>query len=237
MRNSAEVLARLLKWKKAITMTVVNEQGQEDTETVFMRVVGDSVISDAHSQALVSASEYRKALRTEGTNEYKAFFYAAQETDTADMVNGVLATHQGNFNTQFEASSTPRVVEHPGEFATQEQLEVYEAEIDERDKEYEQRRLESIKKQEDRERKMLERLPKEELEKRYREATITAVCDSRFNLEVQDRIVAASVYIDPNYTERLFTSYEQFRDYDPSIRSELIREYFALRVSASTIKN
>lgn len=229
MRDSNDVLAKLLTgWVK---------ETEFNGTKVYLRVANDALVSDSRRTAVYHSSQLREKLRNSESEESKVFFYALRDITRDSMINAIIGSKVQEEVTKFETVTIKRIVESPNDTATPEQLEDYEKELEARDSEYIQARIDHLNEWEQKQLKKYEKYTDEKLLELCREALIDVECINKTNREMLDRIVAASVFRDASYKQRVFDSYEEFSAIPDKIKDFFIAEYLDLRVASNSIKN
>jgi hypothetical protein len=225
--NTEALMAKLFSWK-----TVVEFEGSKFP----MRVVSDHVIDDARRYALIESRKLRRSLRDENSDDFLIHIDPLRDLDVDDYLNLIIFSAVRDTMRTYMSNNPRPVIEPLGDNPSQEEQENHEADKEKRDEEYIVEMQAYMKSWQDEFKIGLERKTKDQLEilaRRYRTDTL---CEELFSAVFEEYIVAASIYTDEKYKERMF-SLEQFKNLPMALRVKLIDAYRNLNITAEDVKN
>lgn len=226
-QSSESLMNKLFKWKKQVEYNGV---------TFYIRIVSDLVIEDARKNALLASRRLRKELRDVNSDSFFMYLDVLEEYDVEQLVGLIEIAGARQIMQEYINNTPRRVIEPLHDNPTQEEIEQYEEEKELRDKEYSDtitRVVEDWRKDFD---TQLRLKTKEDLLAMARRYEVDRVCESAFRQEFESYVVAASVYKDPAYRERMF-SIEDYKSLPTEVKDLLYATYNTINIGADDIKN
>jgi hypothetical protein len=230
-KNNVDI-SKLFEWGKSYQVSLKN--GEEIT--VFMRLVGDADLNLARVYALRNSSEFRKKLRTEGTEERLAYIAEKDNIDKENIVALILFMETRRISGDVIKEINSKFPKELRADATLEELEEHQKELDS----YESITTEKISKEiSDRiakERKKLEKIDFETLYKRYVEYSIDELAETEMYKKFLDACVYYGTFTDKSLKRRLFKTIEDFQNLLPDVKEQFVNLYKQLDIDTDELK-
>jgi hypothetical protein len=225
-------LSKLFMWSKECELTGVSGKPVK----VYIRLLGDADINRARVMSLRKSAEYRKALKDPDSDERIAFIPDAADFDKENLADAIIAyTMRDTTKKAMREVVIPRPKD-PGSDATTEQLEKFQAAVDE----YPKVREKAIK---DIMEKLIlarrtELLAKEhaELAKIFDAVIINELCEQELTDRFKEYCIVFGTYADKKFTKRFFNSIEELSELPGDLKIKLMEEYALLEVDAENLK-
>lgn len=225
--STSELIQKLFTWK--------TEFEYRDTKW-YQRIVPDSVVEDARKHALVESRRLRQKLRDETSDEYLIYIDPVQDL-TDEEIKAALTFVTGREAMQDYVRTTPKpVISAPADGATLEEQERYEADMDERDRQYIEDVREYVSRIENEYRVKLQTATREILVREYRKIQTDQVCETKFQEEFELFLLSASIFTDAKYRNRAF-SYNEFKELPTDVRQHFRDMYNSINVDQESVKN
>ena len=227
MAPTQDIMERLFLWK-----TEVNYRG-----TVFhQRIVSDATIEDARQYALIASRKLRRELRDSASDAYLIHLDPMNDLSDEDLKNAIVYGESRAVVNDFIRSNPRRVVEKPGNDATLEDQEVYQAELEKRDTEYAEELRRNVELWEVDFRRAADKWDRERLVYQYTQLQTDSVCNAKFTEMFEQYVLAMSVYLDAKFKQRAFTL-EEFASLPSEVRGLFRESYNQINIGADDIKN
>lgn len=226
-QSNESLMNRLFKWKK---------QAEYNGVTFYVRIVSDMVIEDARKYALLASRKLRRDLRDPNSDAFFMHLDVFEEYDIEQLIGFIEVSGARQVMQDFINNNPKRVIESLHDNPSQEEIEQYEEAKEFRDKEY----ADTVTGVIDDWRKdfdaQLRQRSREELLILARRYEIDRVCENLFRQEFESYVVAASVYRDSGYKERMFTV-EEYKSLPTEVKNLLYATYNEINIGADEIKN
>lgn len=228
MVTSDAIFNKLFNFKKSFPLRGI---------TFHMRVVPDSVVEDARSQALLHARKMRRALRDPNTEEYLVHLDVLNDFTDEELMNLITVNASRDVMREWVQRTPKPVIEPLGDNPSQEQQEEYESAKEARETEYFDDLELHMQNWRNDFRATLEKKDRKYWEFMARRFQTDMVCEQEFTNFFESYIVAHSLYTDDKFKTRLFESVDAYKELPSEMRADLIAEYQKLTVSADDVKN
>ncbi len=228
MATSDSIFTKLFNFKTSFPLRGI---------TFHMRVVPDSVVEDARSQALLQARRMRRALRDPNTEEYLVHLDVLNDFTDEELMNLITVNASRDVMREWVNRTPKPILEPLGDNPSQEQQEEHEAAREARETEYFDDLENHMKSWRVEFRSSLEKKDRKYWEFMARRHQTDMVCEQEFTKSFEDYIVAHSLYTDDKYKTRLFDSVDAYKELPSDMRDTLAVKYQELTVSADDVKN
>ena len=230
-KNDVDI-SKLFEWGKEF---VINGSNNKATK-VYCRILGDADINKARVYALRSSAELRRKLLIEDSDERLAFISPIDKFNKEKVIDII-----ANLCMQDIAKIAYREVDipvpkAPKDDATTEQLEKYQAEIDNYPKKRETKILDFINKKLEAKKKELSNLSEEELNKEYESTLINWLCEKEVQQKFKEVAAFYSLYKDNKYKYHLYNTVDEFMNLPTALKNILINFYQNLEMDTDTLK-
>ncbi len=228
MATSEQIFSKLFNFKTSFVVRGI---------TFHMRIVPDSVVEDARSQALLHARKMRRALRDPNTEEYLIYLDVLNDFTDEELKNLITVNASRDIMRRY-VQDTPRPILDPlGDNPSQAEQEEFEASKQQREDEY----FEGLENHMAAWRKEflvgLEKRDRQYWEFMARRHQTDMVCEQEFTAFFEDYVVSHSLYTDDKFKTRLFDSVDAYKELPSEIRDELRDKYQKLTVDTDDVKN
>jgi thiaminase len=232
-KNNVEI-EKLFKWSSDFK---INDKYGNFIVDVFMRLVGDAEINKARVFAIRKSAELRKLLRDDESDERIAFISTVYEMDEKEELADLISMLKLR---EFSDSATREVTvpfpKEPKSDAPLEDIEKYQAEVDD----YEGKRMEKINEyliaKVDNFRNSIKDRTVEQLQKDYEKLMISQLCEKEMVTKFKEYCVYCSVYRDSEFKEKFFTTFEEFDNLPTEIKRQYIENYDSLELNVDELK-
>lgn len=226
-------LADLFRWNSEVE---IKDHKGRPVAKVYMRVVGDKDLGKARVFALRKSSELRKALKTEGSDEYEAYIGALDTDDRERLEIGAKILQTSDIASIARRNAVVKYPPEPPSDATLEEQEAYQKAVDEFPDKYTelvQKEMEKLLKKEE---KRIAKLSIEELIDEYKNGTINYVCQQEMSRSFTDMCIFLGTYKDSEYSKKYFGSYDEYDNLATEVKDQLIDAYSLLETGMDTVK-
>lgn len=225
--NTEALMDKLFRWK-----TTVDIEGT----TLYIRIVSDQVIDDARRIALLEARKLRRELRNPNTDDYLIYIDPLQDLDDDELRNLITSVAMRTVMRDYlNTNPRPRLTEL-GDNPTQAEQEEFEAEKESREAVYLKDMEEYVENWRSRFVETLNKRDHDYLFNFARNNRVDQVCEERFSEIFEEHVIAASIYEDAKYKNRVFTV-EQFKQLPLEVRQKIRDAYNSMNIGADDIKN
>lgn len=231
-KNDVDI-SKLFTWGKKYE--IVNADN-EVVYTVYMRLPGDADLNRTRVYALRKSQELRKKLRDVNSDERLLYVKDQDEMSKDELVYNVIALSMREINNRAAREVKVPRPKQPKSDAKLEKMEKYQEELDQYPKKYQEALSKFIKTEVDRLKKALEGENEEELYKMYVRLQIDEFCELEAFRAYKEMELFLGCYKDPDYTERVWDTFEKFENFDPSMKAELKAAYDTLEVRMDELK-
>jgi len=220
-------MQKLFKWKRQVEYNGV---------TFYIRIVGDAVIEDARRFALLESRKLRKKLRDPNSDEHFMFLDIYNDFSDEELSATIQIAASRSVMEDYVRNNPKRIIEPPGDQPSQEEIENYEAEKEERDEQYVKDMQEAVEQWRKEFEGALSKMQRDSLVALAQRYEIDARCSAIYTDYFETYIVASSIYKDPQYKERMFTI-DEYRELPTEVKDLLYNTYNTLNISTEDIKN
>lgn len=226
-QSTEALMQKLFKWKRQVEYNGV---------IFYIRVVSDMVIEDARRHALVEARKLRRELRDPNSNAYLIYIDVLEEYDLEQLI-GLIEISASRQVMQEYIQNNPRPTVQPlRDGASQQEMEEHEAELEQRNEDYIANMQQVVKDWREQFDTDLRKQSEDVIRSTARRHEIDRVCEDLFRKEFETYVIAASVYKDSQYKERMFTL-EEYKSLPTEVKNLLYETYNNINVGADDIKN
>lgn len=231
-RNDVDIKP-LFAWSREFEVVFGDE---ERVTTIYMRILGDADMNKARVSSLRRSAELRRKLKDLNSDERIAYIKDIDELDPDIMVTTIIALSMKDIAKLIEPKVQIKIPKQPRSDASTEEHEKYQAEVDS----FPDRRREElaglIEKEILSRREKLSQEPKESLYKMYIAKLIDEICEQEILLAFREWCAYLGSYKNPELTERLFSSFEEFSNLSPDLKSQFIEEYSSMELYGEELK-
>jgi len=231
-KNDVDI-SRLFSWG-----TVFELVGPDDEveSLVYMRLVGDEDLNRSRVYALRKSAETRRKMKDETSDEYLAFIPSRDDLEDKSLVDLVALFSTREVTRKAVRTVALPVPKHPDEDASLEEMEKYQALIDNHSIEIEAKRLEYITNAIDELKVELTKHSPDELYKSYVSSIINEFCEQTSMQSFRESTTFYGTYADSKFTKRYFDTMDKLTNLPPDIKSQFISAYQSLEVSGEELK-
>jgi hypothetical protein len=231
-KNDVDI-SKLFNWGKKVK--IVDKNGKLVLE-LFIRLVNDSELNQARVGALRASRELRQKLNDKSSPERLAFIPDFEMIGDENLVEALLVNELRTITQDVVRNLDFNLPVEPASTAPLEEQEKYQAKIDswpeKRNKEIEEKVLARVAS----ERKRLKALKRSELEKSFEKSLIESYCEDLMQETFIHMCAYFGTYLEDDYKDRAFESYEQFKTLLPEFMKQLVESYNTLDLSLDTLK-
>jgi hypothetical protein len=225
--NTEALMAKLFRWHSTVEI-----QGTK----FYVRIVSDQVTDDARREALLESRKLRRNLRDTNTDDYLIYIDPLNDLDDDQLRTLITTTSMREVMREY-LNTNPRPVIIPlGENPSQEEQEEWESAKEGREAEYLAEMTTYVESWQKDFIGGLEKRDRQQLFNMAQKLRTDQVCEDKFSEVFEERVVAASVFIDDRYKVRMFTL-EQYRELPTEIRQQLRDAYNNMSIAPDEIKN
>lgn len=188
--------------------------------TFYLRLPNEQVIADARDRALLASNALRRELRNPDSEAYLMYLSPAEDYTQNELQAYVLLQQLLEAMRAYQQRNPKPALPKLSDYPTLEEQEAYAVAQQQRDQEY-QAAMETYFEQWREERlRELEQLSREQLLQLYKKHRIDALCQEKFTDVFERYVMAAAVFLDPDFTQPAFT-FETYANVPKHIRSML----------------
>jgi hypothetical protein len=224
---------KLFIWGKKYD--IVNAQGEVVYE-VYMRLLGDADLNRTRVHALRKSQELRKKLRDVNSDERMLYVREKDELSKDELVYNVIALSMRDINNRAVREVKVPRPKAPKSDAKLEKMEKYQAELDEFPKKFQEALQKFIKTEVDKLKKALDEQSEDELYKMYLRLQIDEFCELEAYNAYKQMELYLGCYKDPDYTERVWDTFEKFENFDHDMKAEIRAAYETLDIRMDELK-
>lgn len=231
-KNDVDI-SKLFIWGKKFEIVDKNEETQS---TIYLRLLGDADVNRARVFALRKSAELRKKLRDPNSDERLIYI---REFD--DITKEELISYSVMFSMREISNKAIREVKVPSpklpkSNASLEKMEKYQKEVDDYPNKVNEALKVYITKETDKLKVVLEKQTKEELYSQYITLLTEEFCEQEAVRAYNDMELYLGCYKDENYTERAFSSFEEFDNQPTDLKTQLRAAYQSIRLGMDDLK-
>ena len=230
-RNDVDI-SQLFMWGKEFEI----EGNAGKKAKVFIRLIGDADLNRARVHALRSSADLRNKLKTKGSDERLAFLPEVGSVERDVLIESISIMNIRDFSQEaVKEVDIPYPVE-PDSDAKLEKMEKYQAQVDAYPKKREAAIEKYITKKVDAKRKELQLLSDEEIFALYEGAIITELCETEMLKKFREYCAYSGVFSDSKYSEKLFSSLEEFQNLPTEMKEKFMSSYRELEIEQDSLK-
>jgi hypothetical protein len=214
---------------------LVDVHGKEIMKA-HVRLVGDAELNRARVQALRASAEIRSLLKQDGSDENLAYIPAKNSVENETMKDFIVITRTKDASDKVAKSVDLRFPKEPDSDANLEQQEKYQKEVDEYPKKLNDAINAEMQKVIDKERLVIDAYDEDTLYAEFIKTVINDLCEKQMYSSFKEFCVYFGTYKDSEYRVRLFNSYDEFQNLDPSLKKQLEDSYYSLEVNIENLK-
>lgn len=229
-------ISKLFGW--GMVYEIVDPNDSETVIPVYMKLLGDADLGRARVYALRKSSDMRRKLKDLNSDERLAWIRDFDEVEVPDLVNLILLFSGRDMSNNAKAKVKIPTPKPPKTNAKLEKLEQFQKEVDE----YPEKRAslikEAVEKEIEKTRLELQSKPKEDLYKQYVRLVIEEFCEREAFTAFEDMQVYLGCFKDDTYKadRRFFSSFEEFDNLEPTVKSQFKDAYRSLDIELSELK-
>jgi len=225
-------ISKLFMWGREF---IIEGNGGENL-TTFIRLVGDADLNRARVYALRNSSELRKKLKAKDSDERLAYIPDSVTVDKNILINSVLSMSIREFAQEaVKEVDLPYPVE-PKSDAPLEKHEKYQELVDKYPVKREKALEKYITKKTDERRVELEASADELIFTMYEGRIISELCENEMMRKFKEYITYCGVFTDEKYTQKLFSSLEEFQNLPTAVKEKFLAAYQELEIEQDTLK-
>lgn len=230
-KNDVDV-SKLFSWGKAFEIV-----GNDNVVTVvFMRVLGDADINKARVHALRESAKLRRELRNPDSDEHLVAIKDIEDVTEDDLINLITLFSSRYITQNMWKNVKITYPKQPKTDAPLEELEKFQKEVDEYPSKREAAIKEAVEQEVIKLSKELKKKSKNELYKQYVSALTDELCEQKVLQAFREISTYLGCYKDDEYTERFFSSFDEFLNLETAQKMEFIGAYQTLEMSTEEIK-
>lgn len=238
MTRSAEKndvdITKLFRYEKEVE---IEDKVTNQKATFYLRLVGDADMNKARVFGLREASKLRLALKDPDSNERLAFISEIPEfKNTELLIETILLLMLGEHQRQAINNVDIPEPKPPKGDATQEELEKFQAAVDNYGNVYNKAVSKEITKIQKRERKELEKQKESDLYALYEGLIIDRLCSEEMSSKYYSMCVYLGTFADKDHKRRAFPTFEDFDNASSYLKDRLIDEYRFLEIGMDELK-
>lgn len=227
-------LQDLFRWKQRLA--ILDEAGEEVAE-VYQRVLSDHDLDKARLESVRFSRKFRLALRDTGSLEHDVLMESMNNFEAEQQKQVILAYKLQEFIRRANKESKTVMPNSPGSEATLEQLEEYEAAVDEFDKKKAEELASIVEALKEVELKRMAGLSENDLATEAAKAMEDNICQSVANERLTDWFAYMATYEDAACTKRYFDSIEDYEEVSGAVKRQLAEGYQKLLLPPEDLKN
>lgn len=224
---------KLFQWRGKLK---IYNRFNREILTAYIRLAGDAEINRARVFALRKSSELRKKLKDLNSDERLAYIPDISVLDRDTLIEVLILFRTRELTLEAIKEINIPLPKEPDSDASLEEQEEYQKIVDEYPTKREEAIKEHVNKKLDIERQTLSQKTTEELYKNYETQLINQLCEDEMIKRYREMCVYFGSYRDENYTERLFSSFDEFDNLPPEIKEQFLDYYTALDLSGEDLK-
>jgi len=226
-------LENLFKWTGELEIT--DEDGNV-IETLYQRVIGDADVQKARLAALKESRQLRRRLQDPDSDEALANIPLKGELSQEEMVDVIIFSRYNKYRAQAELRISEKKIKEPPSDADLEDQEQYIEDVEQAQREYEEKLTDAIHNLAVKDREKLLALPYDKVMELHTDELIDYLCAIRM-MTVYDQMSAfLGTYSDPEFTTRRFARYEDFDNLATLLKERIVSNYKRLPLETEDLK-
>lgn len=230
-RNDVDI-SKLFYYKDKFEIKTANNQ----TLTVYMRVIGDAELNRAKVFALRESRKLREKLKDPESDEALAYLPDIYNLSKEELVQNLLSVLSQVIAKEAVMEYKFTIPPEPKSTASLEEQEDYQEEVDKFDDDYENELSKLIQEKLKKEEERLNSLSEEVLRTQLEKELINQVCEYHMVERFRAMCAFFGTYKDENYKQRLFSTFEEFDNLPKDVKEEFISFYNKLELSEQELK-
>lgn len=231
-KNDVDI-SRLFIWGKKYDIIGADDKVEA---TIYMRLLGDADLNRTRVYALRKSQELRKKLRDMNSEERLLYIKDKEEMDKDELVSNVIAFSMRDINNRaYKEVRIPRP-KQPKSDAGLEKMEKYQQEIDEYPEKLKKALEKFMKDEVEKLKKALDSRNEDELYKMYVRTITDEYCEQEAFRAYKEMETYLGCYLDPDYTERAWESFEKYENLMPEYKEQIKAAYETLELKMDELK-
>jgi hypothetical protein len=223
----------LFTWGRETVLIDVN--GLEILKA-YVRLVGDAELNRARVSALRQSAELRFLLKDVNSDEYIAYIPEKDGLEKENIVNFLIINRTRDASDKVVKSIDIKFPKEPDTNSNLEAQENYQKEVDAYPQKINTAINAEMTKIIEQEKATIAAYDEEKLFSEFKKAMINDLCEKQMYRTFKEFCVYFGTYKDENYRVRLFNSFDDFENLDPSLKKQLEDSYNTLEVSIENLK-
>jgi len=215
----------------------IRDHEGEVVGSVYQRVLNEREIEKARLSALRATRSLRLELRNESANEYAALMENILQLDKPQKINVIMLEEMSAIYDRARKNADLRMPSPLLGDATLEEVENYEAAVDDYDEKVTQQVTELANKYTKELRAELEELSDEDFAVKVLHSMENQICVNFMSSRFVEEINWRSVYADPKFKNNYFRTYDEFDELAEETKEQLSQGYKGLQLHRGLLKN
>jgi hypothetical protein len=203
---------------------------------VYMRLLGDADINKTRVFSLRKTAELRRKLLDPTSDERIVYIKSIDDMTLDELYGGISLYSMREFTNRANKEVKVKVPKVPKGEATLEETEKYQKEIDDYPEKYYAAIQKYMDKLTDGLIESLKTESKESLYNMYLKLLINEFCEQEAFVAYKNMELYLGCFKDPEYKERLFSSFEEFENMDTQLKIEFRSAYNSLEINMNELK-
>jgi len=230
-RNDVNI-SKLFMWGKEFEIEVNNSENAK----VFIRLIGDSDLNRARVYALRCSSTLRKSLKDKNSDEHAAYIPESDSVEKDVLVEALVSMTIRDYAQEAVKEIDIPYPTEPASDAKLEKHEQYQAKVDAYPEKKQKAVEDYITKKTDARRVELLELEKEVLFGLYEGLIISELCETEMIKKFREFCTYSGIFTDEKYTEKLFSSLEEFQNLPFEMKEKFLNAYRELEIEQDELK-
>lgn len=239
-------IADLLKWRTAV---ILNDQNgnpilddKKNPVTVYLRVIGDNDLEEAHRQARIRSATIRKELSDSTSDTYKDRVAPIMEATREDCIGIIMQYRTSNLDAEARVNTVRPELVKLEEVAvepdapTLEEQERLDSEQEAQDKEYSDALKNYVETRTAVIKAEVEAMSDDELRETAKTEISGVIALAEFFTALMEQKIFRGTFTDKTCKERAFDSIEEVREANSTIRQQLMDAYLELEYDPDKVK-
>jgi len=232
-KNDVDI-TQLFKWSKEV---VLRDPYTGMVLTVHLRLVGDADMNRAKANGYRKSAELRKKLKTPDSDERTIFLTELDSyVEKESLIQAIILLEMPEYYQQALKVVDVKEPKEPKSFASQEEQENYQLEVDEYPKIFSKELEKELLKIREVRSEELEKFAKEKLYNLYENTVINRLCEEELKEQYYKMCVFYGTYKDPNLKNKAFKTFDEFENSHQQLQNTLRDEYMNLELGTDLLK-
>ena len=234
-RNTKRVrLEELFRWKHDLE---IRDHTDKVVLTVYQRILNDVDAERARLAAVRRSREIRLALRDETSDENATLMEQLEGYDKETLVSVIMLEGIDKLRDRAEEYVRTKFPKHPGEDASMEDIEEYEAAVDAFDEKYSEELIKILEELAEKEKETLRLKTPGELHTLAEKAMENQVCASISTEILYQYYAFYGTYKDKGCITKYFADFSDLEELATEIQNQLVAGYRNLMIGPDELKN